>query len=274
MLNLSGAISADWLATTLAGFALQKVLVAIVVAVVCLIVIKVLVKLVQKLLDRTPWDKTIKRLLMAVVKIALLFIGVIIVMGCLGIPVTSLVAVLSVLGLAVSLAVQNFLSNVAGGVQIMASKPFREGDFVEASGCSGTVEEVGLFYTKLKTLDNKLIQMPNSSIVAANITNYSSETNRRVEFKVSASYNDDTEKVKSILMEHVRSHPLTLDDPEPAVHINAYQANDIEYVVRCWCANGDYWTVYFDLLDGVKPAFDRAGIAMSYPHVNVHMIEK
>ena len=200
-------------------------------------------------------------------------VAVIVVLGCLGIEVTSLVAVLSVVGLAFSLALQNFLSNVAGGMQILASHPFTVGDFVDVGACSGTVTELGMFYTKLTTPDNKLVQLPNSAIVSANITNFSAQPTRRVELKVSASYDAPVEQVIALLSKIAADHPLVLDDPEPAVHVEEYGDNAITYVLRVWCANADYWTVYYDLMDGFKPAFDSAGVEMTYPHVNVHMIE-
>jgi small conductance mechanosensitive channel len=259
---------------SVAGFTLEKLLSAVVLAVVCLAVIKLLLGLSDRAMKNVKMDASLKRFIRTGIKVLLLCVAVIMVMGCLDIPVTSLVAVLSVVGLALSLAVQNFLANVAGGLQILASSPFKIGDFVEAGGCSGTVTEIGLFYTKLITPDNKLVQLPNSTIVAANITNYSSEKNRRVDLKISASYDAPCEQVKQVLTQVVKDHPLTLSDPEPMIRVNSYGDNAIEYVVRAWCAGGDYWTVYFDLLEAVKPAFDRAGIEMTYPHINVHMVGK
>lgn len=264
----------DLLATQIAGFALGKLLWAVLLAVLCLVVIKLVLKLLDQGLSRSELDHKIKKMIRFTVKLVLLFIAVIIIMGYLNIPVTSLVAVLSVAGLAVSLAVQNFLGNVAGGVQLIASKPFQEGDFVECGGCSGTVQDMGLFYTKLLTPDNKLIQLPNSAVIGATITNYSSQPTRRVEHKVSASYDAPVELVEKTLLGLIRSTPGTLSDPAPTVRVSNYGDNAIEYVVRVWCASADFWDVYFDLLDGMKPAFDRAGIEMTYPHVNVHMVKE
>ena len=156
----------------------EKLFTAVVAAVVCLVVIKILLKLVDRTLRRIHLDGTLKKLIRGGLKGLLLFLGVIVVLGCLDIPVTSLVAVLSVAGLALSLAVQNFLSNVAGGLQLLVSQPFKVGDYVEAGGCSGTVAEIGMFYTKLNSVDNKLVQLPNSTIVSQNILNYSSEESR------------------------------------------------------------------------------------------------
>lgn len=258
---------------TLSQITTSKVFSAIITAVICLVVVKVLLKVLDRALGRSRMDAPLRTLLRTILKCALWSVAVIIVLGCLGIEVTSLVAVLSVVGLAFSLALQNFLSNVAGGMQLLASHPFVVGDFVDAGGCSGTVEEIGMFYTKLTTPDNKLVQLPNSTIVSANITNFSAQPTRRVELKVSASYDAPTDQVLALLNQMAADHPLVLDDPEPMIHVDSYGDNAIGYVMRVWCANADYWTVYYDLMDGFKPAFDKAGIAMTYPHVNVHMIE-
>ena len=251
----------------------SKVFSAVIAAVVCLIVIKVLLKVLDRALNRSKLDAPLRKLLRNLIQGGLWMVATIIVLGRLDIEVTSLVAVLSVIGLAFSLALQNFLSNMAGGMQLLASHTFKPGDFVEAGGCSGTVAEIGLFYTKLTTVDNKLIQIPNNAIASANVVNYSAEATRRVEVKVSASYDAPTERVLTLLKGLVEDHPLTLADPEPMVHVDAYGDNAIGYVVRVWCANADYWTVYFDLMDGLKIAFDAAGVEMTYPHVNVHMVQ-
>ena len=247
---------------------------AVLSVVISLILIKVLTKVVNRALGRSRLDASLQTLLRNLVKGALWAVAAIIVLGCLGIEVTSLVAVLSVVGLAFSLALQNFLSNVAGGMQLLASHPFAVGDFVDVGVCSGTVEEIGMFYTKVTTPDNKLVQLPNSAIVTANITNFSAQPTRRVELKVSASYNAPTGQVTALLSKLAGEHPLVLADPEPAVHVEEYGDSAIRYVMRVWCANADYWTVYHDLMDGFKPAFDEAGVEMTYPHVNVHMVER
>ena len=263
----------DILKVGIAGFTVGKLLTAVVAAAVCLIVIKLLLGLLDRTAARTHMEPQIRRTVRGLVKAMLIFVTVIVVMGCLNIPVTSLVALLSVAGLAFSLALQGFLANMAGGLQIVASKPFRLGDYIEAGGCAGTVAEIGLFYTKLNTVDNKLIQLPNSTIISGNIINYSAEDKRRVELKVTASYDAPPEQVEAALKRLVGEHPLTLATPEPMIRVSAYQDSAIEYIVRVWCANGDYWTVYYDLMDGLKPAFDRAGIEMTYPHQNVHIMD-
>ena len=245
---------------------------AVLSIVISLVLIKVLTKVLERALGRSKLDASLQTLLRNLVKGALWAVAAIIVLGCLGIEVTSLVAVLSVVGLAFSLALQNFLSNVAGGMQLLASHPFSVGDFVDVGVCSGTVEEIGMFYTKITTPDNKLVQLPNSAIVTANITNFSAHPTRRVELKVSAAYDAPTAQVTALLAQMAQEHPLVLAEPEPAVHVEQYGDSAICYVMRVWCANDDYWTVYYDLLDGFKPAFDEAGVEMTYHHVNVHMV--
>ena len=258
---------------TIEAITASNIFSAVIAAVVCLVVIKILLKLMTRALGRSKLDVPLQKLLCSVLQGVLWSVAAIIVLGCLRIEVTSLVALLSVIGLAFSLALQNFLSNLAGGMQILASHPFKLGDFVDAGGCSGTVTEIGVFYTKLTTPDNKLVQLPNSTIVSANITNFSAQPTRRVDLKVSASYNAPTDQVIALLRGLAGEHPLVLAEPEPVVHVDEYGDSAIGYVMRVWTANADYWTVYFDLMDGFKPAFDKAGVEMTYPHVNVHMVD-
>ena len=263
----------DILKGGIAGFTVEKLLTAVVAAAVCLIFIKLLLVLLDRAAARSHIEPQIKHLIRGLFKGLLIFLTIIVVMGCMNIPVTSLVALLSVVGLAFSLALQGFLSNVAGGLQIVASKPYRVGDYIEVGSCVGTVAEIGLFYTKLNTADNKLIQMPNSSIISSNIINYTAEGKRRVDLTVTVSYDAPPERVKAAMVQMIGEHPLTLATPEPMIHVNAYQDSSIEYIVRAWCATDDYWTVYYDLLDMMKPAFDKFDVEMSYPHINVHMMD-
>ncbi len=275
-IGLTGIVpdeAAEGLWNNLKDITATKMFSAVVVAAVCLLAVKVLVGVLDRALRRSSMDSALKKLLRGLLKGGLLFVSVIVVLGRLGIEVTSLVAVLSVIGLAFSLALQNFLSNVAGGMQLLASHPFKPGDFVEAGGCSGTVTDIGMFYTRLTTYDNKLVQIPNSSIVSANIINYSTQPSRRVDLTVSASYDAPVDQVLAALAKLGEEHPLVLDGPAPAAHVTKYGDSAIEYALRVWCANADYWTVYNDLMDSLQPAFAKAGVEMTYPHMNVHMME-
>ena len=255
----------------LGGSLLHKVIPAILLVLVSLLVVKVLLKMIDKLLDHMKVPATMLGILRSIIKVLLYVLVAIIVLGYLGIPVTSLVAAMSVIGVAVSLGVQNFLTNVVGGFQLLGSHPFEVGDFVDAGGCSGTVQEIGLFYTKIMTPDNKLIQMPNSSVVGSNIINYSGAERRRVDLTVTASYDADVDKVEQVRSALVSSHEKVLADPAPFARVSNYGASSIEYTVRAWCANEDYWDVYFDLVKGFKVEFDKHGIEMTYDHLNVHL---
>lgn len=257
----------------ISGLTVGKILSALVLLAVCLVVVKLLIKTVEKMLERTGIDRTLHTFLKTAIKVVLLFLTVLIVADALGIPMTSLIAVLSVAGLAVSLAIQNSLSNVAGGIQVLTSKPFKVGDYVEVSGIEGHVSEIGIFYTRITTWDNKLIQIPNSQIAGEKIINYTAEPERRVDLKFTVSYDAPVDAVKKAALEVIESHPLTLYTPEPFVRVSKYGDSSIEYTLRVWCATEDYWTVYFDMMEQVKAAFDKAGVEMTYPHVNVHMLD-
>lgn len=254
------------------GVTVETILSALALLAVCLILVKILLKVTDKILRRTGIDRSLHIFLRTAVKAVLLFLTVLIVAPSLGIPVTSLVAVLSVAGLAVSLAVQNSLSNVAGGIQLLTAKPFTVGDYVEVGSIAGTVAFVGIFYTRINTGDNKLVQIPNSQIAGEKIINYTAEPERRVDLKFTASYDAPVETVKQAMTQVMGSHPLTLATPEPFVRVSNYGDSSIEYTMRVWCATGDYWTVYFDMMEQVKEAFDKAGVEMTYPHLNVHMV--
>lgn len=260
----------------LKSIASKQVIFTIFLCVISLLVAKIIMVLFDKVLKKSKIDPLIYKILRIAVKAFLLFTVIIIVLSSLGISVSSFIAALSVVGVALSLAVQDFLSNVFGGLQIISTRPFKIGDYVEAGGEGGTVREVGLFYTKLDTPDKKLIQIPNSKIANDSIVNYSSATKRRIEFLICVSYDDDSDKVRSILLDLITKHPLTLDEEgmKPAVHVKEFRDNDICYTARVWCDNKDYWTVYFDVMDAMKATLESNGISFSYPHMNVHMIKE
>ena len=256
---------------------IAKIIMVACLIIFCLIAIKIILALFDRFSKRSKLDALVRKILRTVLKIFLLVMTVIMVLGSLGISVSSLIAALSVVGVALSLAVQDFLGNVFGGLQLISNQPFHIGDYVEAGGEAGTVREVGLFYTKLDTPDKKLIQIPNSKIANDSVVNYSNAPNRRVEFLIAVSYDDNVEKVRDVLLTLVKEHPLVIRDDEkmkPVVHVKEFRDNDICYTARAWVANKDYWTVYFDVMDAMKPRLEANGISFSYPHVNVHMINK
>ncbi len=251
----------------------QKVLAAVILLVVCLVAVKLLMKITDRTLKRTELSASLCHFIRTAIKFGLLFLTVLIVASALGVNVTSLVALFSVFGLALSLAVQNSLSNVAGGIQLLSSKPFEAGDYVQAGGIEGTVHDVGIFYTRIHTGDNKLIQVPNSQISAEKIINYTAEPVRRVDLKFSVSYDAAVETVQRILRETAAAHPLTLNEPSaPFGRVANYGESTVEYSLKVWCKTEDYWTVYYDMLEQVKAALDENGVEMTYPHINVHHI--
>lgn len=257
-------------------FPIRKTISVIILFVISMFAVKMMLFFFDKFTKRSKIEPLVSKILRVVIKILLLFTVFVIVLSSLGLSVSSLVATLSIVGVAFSLAIQGFLSNVFGGIQIISNKPFKSGDYVEAGGEAGTVREVGLFYTKLETPDKKLIQIPNSQIANDSIINYSTAVNRRVEFLVSVSYNDNSDKVRDVLLQMLKEHPLVLDEEgmKPVAHVKEFRDSDICYTARAWCKNKDYWTVYFDIMDSMKERLESNGVSFSYPHVNVHMINK
>lgn len=256
-----------------AGLTVSKLAHALLTLAVCLIVVKLLLRTFDRIITRTSIEPTLHTFLRTAIKVVLLFLVVLIVADSLNFPVTSLIAVLSVFGLAVSLAVQNSLSNIAGGIQLLTSKPFKVGDYVQAGGMEGHVREIGIIYTRIATWDNKLIQIPNSQISGEKIVNYTAEPERRVDLTFSVSYDAPADTVRGTIMQVIAAHPLTLTKPEPSVRVAKYGESSIDYAMRAWCATDDYWTVYYDMLEQVKTALDQAGVEMTYPHLNVHVVE-
>lgn len=191
-------------------------------------------------------------------------------LAIMGIPMTSIVAVIGSCGLAIGLALQGSLANIAGGFVLVIAKPFAIGDFIISGDISGTVEEIGVFHTKVVTIDNKRIIVPNSTISNATLVNATALKQRRVDLEFSASYDADIDKVERVLKETCRAHSLVLDEPEPFARLSAHSDSSLDYTVRAWCKTEDYWTVYFDLIRDVKYAFDRNGISIPYPQVDVH----
>lgn len=246
---------------------------ALVLLLVGWIAVKIIMKIISKAIDKLNIEKTLHTFLKSTIKFILYFILIVSVLGMLGIPITSLIAILSVAGLAFSLAIQGSLSNLASGVSILLTKPFKVGDFIEANGVSGTVKDIGLFYTSLLTPDKKGIFIPNSKISDDTVTNYNAETERKLTLKFTASYDDDIEKVKKALKQAVDSEKRILKDPAPLINVSAYLDSSIEYIVAVWVKSEDYWNVNWYLLEEVKRSFDKNGVTMTYNHLNVHMIK-
>lgn len=189
----------------------------------------------------------------------------------LGIPTTSFITAIASCGVAIGLAMQGFLSNFAGGIMLMIFKPFKVGDYIETPDAAGTVAETTVVYTVLNTPDNKVITIPNGNLTNSVIRNYSAVDKRRVDLVFSTAYSCDVEDVKNLLMGIVTKHSKVLGDPEPFARLSAHGESALEFTVRVWCRTEDFWDVKFDLTEQVKIAFDKQGIEIPYPQMDIHM---
>ena len=256
------------------SMALSTLISAVLTFITCFIVMQIILKTLERILGRAnKIDGTLKGFIHSAVKIVLWILTGIIVAGALGIPTTSLVALISIAGLALSLSVQNILSNLFSGLTLLVSKPFKSGDYVEVGGRNGIIKSVGLFYTQLNTLDNVSINIPNSDVTGTTVINYSREPLRRVDRVFSAAYESSTENVKAAVFEAISRDEKILRDPAPFVRLSEYKESCIEYTVRVWCKCADYWDVFFNLNENVRDCFAEKGVEMTYTHMNDHILE-
>nr|MBQ8244499.1 mechanosensitive ion channel family protein [Oscillospiraceae bacterium] len=243
---------------------------AVVALIIGALAIRIINKLIRVSLEKSKLEKAAHSLITSLAKAAMYILLGLIVASTLGIDVTSIVALASVLTLALSLALQNMVSNIIGGFTILYTHPFHSGDYVEIAGQAGTVQEINMTYTMLATPDNKLVSIPNSAVVAAQIVNYSAAETRRVDVNVSASYTVPPQQVIDALVLAGTVDSVLLD-PAPMAVVSAYGESAIQYSLRVWVKNADYWDVFFLVNQRVKKIFDEQGIAMTYPHLNVHL---
>lgn len=243
------------------------------VFVICLLATKALLKLLNRAIDRAPVEPTLRAFVRAAAKVVLLFISVVITLGTLGIPVTSLVALFSVAGVAVSLAIQGALSNLTSGIQLLSVHPFKVGDYIDTGGVSGNVEEIGLVHTRLTTADNKVIFVPNSSVTSSIITNYSANAVRRVDLRIGVSYSSKNEEVKQALLRAAgRIRHVDLPAP-PFAAIDSFAESSVQYLLRLWVRTDLYWEEYFKLNEYVWEELQRSGISIPFAQLDVHLIE-
>ena len=261
-----------WLATSGVSL-LAVVLKAIIITVIGLFIIRAVNKLLDKFLLKSKLEKAAHGLLKGLTKTVLGILLALIVASSLGVDVTGIVALASVLTLAVSLALQNMLANVIGGFTLLYTHPFKSGDYVEIAGQSGAVQEIGIAYTKLMTPDNKLVSIPNSAVVAAQIVNYTATGCRRVDIDISASYETPTQLVIDTLVGTANASFVLTEPEKPYAVLVGYGESTINYTLRFWVKTDDYWAALFAVNQKIKEDFDAAGVKMSFPHLNVH-IEK
>lgn len=251
-----------------------KVIVSLLILVVSFRIINVLSRRIKlKFKDNEKYDKTIVNTLAYIGKVGAKIVIVICLIGYLGIDTSGLTALVTSLGVCAGLAVNGALSNLAGGVLILFTRPFKVDDYIEipADEISGTVEDIRIVSTKLRTPDNKVIYIPNGTLSNSNIINYSEKETRRLDFTFSISYDSDFEMVKALVMTVLRSHEMTLDDPMPVVRVAEHGRSSINITARAWVKNDDYWTVKFDVLEAVKTAFDENGIVIPHNQLDVHV---
>ncbi len=252
------------------GNAINRLTSVALILVVGVLAIYIVTVIVNKALEKSRLEKAAHSLIKSVIRAVLWSMLGLIVVSSLGIDITGIVALASVATLAVSLALQNSLANLIGGFTLLNTKPFKSGDYVEIAGQSGTVQEIGMAYTKLTTPDNKLTYIPNSAVVAAEIVNYTVTGTRRVDVTVNAAYTTSIEDMLKALRE-AGDVPQKLEDKDIFAAVTKYGESSIEYSLRVWCRTEDYWTVWFAMNSRVKEIMDREGLKMTYPHLNIHV---
>ena len=266
--------------TVLKGFTdaliayLPTVITAIIIYILGKIIAKLLISIVDKAMGRSRIDDTARGFLKSLLSIVFTAFVIVITLSTLGIPMTSIVTAIGAAGVAVALALQNSLSNVAGGFLILMTKPFAKGDYISTNGNEGTVEDISILSTKLLTIDNKVVFIPNSMVSGSTLVNFSREGKRRVDLVFSVSYKENFDEAKKIIRGVIAEHSLIMVDEDVFVRVSALSASSVDITVRVWTKTADYWTVYFDLIEQVKTAFDKNGIEIPYSKLDVHISEK
>ena len=248
-----------------------KILIALLILVVSFRIVTLISRKIAKKGNKDKYDKTAMKVLSYLFNIGMKVVIAICLIGYLGIDTSGLTALVASFGVCIGLAVNGALSNVAGGVLIVVTRPFRIDDFIEAQGVSGTVEDIHMVCTKIRTVDNKVVYLPNGALANGNIINYSEKDTRRVDFAFSVGYGNDVEHAKKIVLDIMNAHELILKDPAPMARVSEHGANGITITARAWVNSGDYWTVNFDILEAVKKAFDEKGIVIPFSQLDVHV---
>ena len=265
MENVAGTVQA-WV--TLYGL---KVIATIAILVIGYIAAKAIRNITCRLMRRGKVDEMLVSFTSSLVYVAIMAFVIIAALGQLGIQTASFIAVVGAAGLAIGLALQGSLANFAAGVLMVIFKPFKVGDYIEGAGTAGTVEDIGIFTTGLKTPDNKRIIIPNAKMTSDNITNYSAKDQRRVDLVASVSYGDDIDKVKEVLRDIVAADNRVLAEPAPTIAVLSLADSSVDFAVRPWVKTGDYWGLFFDMQETIKKRFDAEGITIPFPQQDVHL---
>ena len=251
-----------------------KIMTALAIFFIGKFVIRLVISGIRKIMQKQAVDKTLEKFICNLVSMTLLVVVIIAAIGAMGIQTTSFIAIFGAAGLAVGLALQGSLSNFASGVLIILFRPYRVGDYIEAAGIAGSVEQVLIMTTILKTSDNKQIIVPNSQIMNSIITNYSTNDTRRVDLTVGVSYADDLDKVRKTLEDLIANEGRIFDEPATLIAVSELADSSVNFIVRAWVKSTDYSSVKFDLTEAIKKRFDREGISFPFPQLDVHLYKQ
>ncbi len=251
-----------------------KIIAAILIFVIGKWIVKKLTAVSKSLMEKAKVDQTLIEFSQSIIYFMLLLMVVLASVNALGINTTSFIAVFAAAGLAVGLALQGSLSNIGAAVLIILFRPFKVGDFIDAGGASGTVEEINLFSTIIVPIDKSTVIVPNSAIIGGNIINFSNREMRRVDHIFGIGYNDDLKLAKETLMQIIKADIRVLEEPAPLVAVGELGESSVNFTFRAWTKTDDYWDVYFDMLEIVKLTFDEKGISIPYPQMDIHMNNK
>ena len=244
---------------------------ALIVLVVGPWVVKLLVHMLNRLVKKSKIDISLHNFIESIAEVVLKIVVFITAASMLGVETTTFIAILSAAGLAVGLAIKDSLSNFAGGILILTFKPFGLGDFIKAQDELGTVNEIGLLYTHINTNDNKRVIIPNSDMVNSKIINYNTEALRRLDLVFGVGYDEDIKKVESLLLNIAKTSEFALKDPETRVGIVEFGDNSVDFAMKVWYGEGDYWNLYYDINQKVKLTFDKEGIEIPFPQRDLHI---
>lgn len=267
----------DWEAlgqklTDFAVSAIGKLIFALIVFFIGKLIIRLILRLMRNGRAMKRADVAVSRFVTSFVKIALNVILIVIIIGVLGVPMSSIVAVVASAAAAIGLAMQGALSNFAGGIMILVFHPFHLDDFIDAGGLAGTVTDIGLFYTVLRTPDNKEVTIPNGTVMAQPVTNFSAFDTRRLDLNFTVAYGTELSTVQKALLETAQAHELVLKDPAPFARLTAHENSALRFTMRVWVKKDDYWTVNFDLMEQVNRRFEADGIRIPYNQLDVHVV--
>ncbi|PLY14929.1 MAG: mechanosensitive ion channel protein MscS [Sulfurimonas sp.] len=251
-----------------------KIIVAIAIFFIGKFIVKKIMTIMKNIMTKANVDRTLAEFLANVIYFTLLIVVILASLNTLGINTTSFLAVFGAASLAIGLALKDSLSNIGAAVLIIIFRPFNVGDYIDAAGASGTIEEINLFSTIMVTPDNKTIMIPNASIIGSNIINYSNKPTRRVNLVFGIDYNDDLKLAKETLMQIIKEDKRVLQEPAPFVAVGELADNSVNFVFRVWVKTEEYWDVHFDMLEKVKLAFDDKGISIPFPQMSIHLQEQ